>query len=173
MTSTDGVEDDGVEEEQEDRGEPQERQEYHAHPESKDGPSLILVGVDGTETSLRAAAYAGGLARRQGSRLVVLYVATTPAFYGLAPGSATAATAQSELVQNLEQVLEEGAAYYGIDATFEVRHGDPFGEFSRVADETRADLVVVGVSTHAGHRLVGSLGVRLVRAGKWPVTVVP
>jgi nucleotide-binding universal stress UspA family protein len=32
---------------------------------------------------------------------------------------------------------------------------------------------VVGASTHAGHRLVGSLAVRLVKAARWPVTVVP
>ena len=31
----------------------------------------------------------------------------------------------------------------------------------------------VGASKQAGHRFVGSLAVRLVRAGKWPVTVVP
>jgi nucleotide-binding universal stress UspA family protein len=42
-----------------------------------------------------------------------------------------------------------------------------------VADEVRADAVVVGASTKAGHRLVGSLAVRLVKAGRWPVTVVP
>jgi nucleotide-binding universal stress UspA family protein len=37
----------------------------------------------------------------------------------------------------------------------------------------RADAIVVGASAKAGHRLIGSLAVRLVRAGKWPVTVVP
>jgi nucleotide-binding universal stress UspA family protein len=42
-----------------------------------------------------------------------------------------------------------------------------------VADEVHADAVIVGASTKAGHRLVGSLAVRLVKAGRWPVTVVP
>jgi len=138
-----------------------------------DGPRLIVVGVDGTETSLRAAAYAGGLARRQGSRLIVLYVMTTPALYGLAPGAAAVAAAGSTIAEELHTQVDEGAAYYGVDASFQVRHGDPFTEFVRVADENQADSVVVGVSTHAGHRILGSLGLKLVRAGKWPVTVVP
>lgn len=43
-----------------------------------DGPSRILVGIDGTDTSMRAAAYAAGMARRQGSHLIALYVAATP-----------------------------------------------------------------------------------------------
>ncbi len=53
-----------------------------------DGPSLILVGVDGSRTSLRAAAYAGGLARRQDSRLLAVYVGRKPASVGAAPGGA-------------------------------------------------------------------------------------
>jgi nucleotide-binding universal stress UspA family protein len=51
--------------------------------------------------------------------------------------------------------------------------GDPWVELNRAAKEYRADAVVVGASEHAGHRIVGSLATRLVRAGKWPVTVVP
>ncbi len=47
-----------------------------------------------------------------------------------------------------------------------VTKGDPFTELTRLAAQLYADLVVVGASTHAGHRLVGSLAVRLVRAGK-------
>ena len=41
----------------------------------------------------------------------------------------------------------------------------------------REFLVFMGIgvwaSTKAGHRFVGSLAVRLVKAGRWPVTVVP
>jgi hypothetical protein len=50
---------------------------------------------------------------------------------------------------------------------------DPDTQLCRIATPVRADGVVVGASTQAGHRLMGSLVVRLVRAGRWPVTVVP
>jgi nucleotide-binding universal stress UspA family protein len=65
------------------------------------------------------------------------------------------------------------ASELGISITFRAARGDPYTEICRVADEVRADAIVVGASAHAGHRFVGSLAVRLVRAGKWPVTVVP
>ena len=61
----------------------------------------------------------------------------------------------------------------GVGVANAVAEGDPFTELCRIADETRADAVVGGASAHVGHRLVGSLAVRLVRAGRWPVTVVP
>ena len=54
-----------------------------------------------------------------------------------------------------------------------VNYGDPYLEIVRAADDLRADAVVVGASMKAGHRFVGSLAGRLVKAGKWPVTVVP
>ena len=58
---------------------------------------------------------------------------------------------------------EEVSRELGISVTFIAVEGDPFTELGRIADETRADAVVVGASAHAGHRLVGSLAVRLVR----------
>ncbi|NUR68190.1 MAG: universal stress protein, partial [Streptomyces sp.] len=51
--------------------------------------------------------------------------------------------------------------------------GDPYGGLVKAADELKADAVVVGASEQAGHRIVGSVAVRLVKAGRWPVTVVP
>ena len=145
-----------------------------------DGPKVILVGVDGSVTSLRAGSYAAGLARRQGARLVLVYVEQPSAMYAAAGGAGAGAAvlaeqdrALAETAADLRQQAEEGAARLGLPLTFITAAGDPYHELRRVADEVRADAVVVGASAQAGHRWVGSLAVRLVRAGRWPVTVVP
>jgi nucleotide-binding universal stress UspA family protein len=153
-------------------------QEGGAFELGTDGPSVILVGVDDSVTSLRAGAYAAGLARRQGARLVCVYVGQLSAMYGAGAGAgasviAVQGEALEESAANLRRRAEEYAAVLGVQITFITARGEPFTELRRVADEVRADAVIVGASTKAGHRFVGSLAVRLVKAGRWPVTVVP
>jgi nucleotide-binding universal stress UspA family protein len=139
-----------------------------------DGPARILVGIDGSGTSLRAAAYAAGLARRQGSRLVALYVAPSTALAGqLAATAGAVLQTQREIADNLRDLVTEGARHVGIEADFVIRRGNPYRELIAVAEEFRVDAVVVGASTSSGRRFVGSLAGRLVRDAKWPVTVVP
>lgn len=142
-----------------------------------DGPTAILVGVDDSVTATRAGWYAAGLARRQHARLIAVYVA--PVGTAMAASSVAAAVAAAEAQAYDEMAAEmrgriEGAAQeFGIPIDFIVAHGDAYTEIKRIADESRADAIVVGASQKVGHRLIGSLAVRLVRAGKWPVTVVP
>src|SRR5450432_1709882 len=66
------------------------RQDKKMSEQGGDGPATILVAVDGSETSLWAAAYAAGMARRQHGTLVCLYVRTIPGLAAIAPGGAAA-----------------------------------------------------------------------------------
>ncbi|MFI9063289.1 universal stress protein [Streptomyces sp. NPDC053429] len=140
-----------------------------------DGPKVVLAGVDGSESSLRAAAYAAGLARRQGALLALVYVQPVMAA-GASLGAPVPDTTE-EIAQGL--VAEIRAAAERLKGIFEVRwefhtfRGDPYAGLVDAADELKADAVVVGASEQAGHRIVGSVAVRLVKAGRWPVTVVP
>ncbi|HZZ51256.1 MAG TPA: universal stress protein [Pseudonocardia sp.] len=141
-----------------------------------DGPGVILVAVDGSTTSIRAAAWAAGLARRQDARLLCVHVATRPVLAGLALGLGGEGPVDADvddMAGDLEKQLREAARDYQVRVEFVVRSGDPVVEIGKLADEVKVDAVIVGASTHAGHRLVGSVAIRLVRAGRWPVTVVP
>lgn|ERR1700729_3180004 len=152
--------------------------DIHSFELGTDGPSAIVVGVDGSRTSLRAGAYAAGLARRQHARLVAVYVGPISAMFAPDPGTAAAVqTARDEAFRltadDLRHESEVAANEHGIPVTFVATRGDSFAELRRIAQGVCADAVVVGASAKASHRLVGSLAVRLVRAGEWPVTVVP
>ncbi|WP_194897628.1 universal stress protein [Catenulispora pinisilvae] len=141
-----------------------------------DGPLVIMAGIDGTESSVRAAAYAAGLARRQGSKLALVYIQPYPA--SVSPSAASEMIAAGRTTaEDLRQQMEDAAARLpeGHRARWEfyTGEGDPFHSLCEFATKLRADAVVIGASQKAGHRIVGSVAIRLVKAGKWPVTVVP
>ncbi|SNY60881.1 universal stress protein [Paractinoplanes atraurantiacus] len=140
--------------------------------------SAILVGVDGSTSSLRAAAYAAGLARRQRCRLIAVYVRKgPPTMIPLGDDSgaaaATAIEAQDEIERELRAAFRDHVPQLDIEASFQVRTGEPYAELIAAAKEARADAVIVGKSAKVLHRIAGSLAVKLVRCGRWPVTVVP
>ncbi|HVM01522.1 MAG TPA: universal stress protein [Acidimicrobiales bacterium] len=143
------------------------------------GPSrVIVVGLDpshlhgdGSQASLHAAAYAAGVARREGARVVPVWVRPPVAI-----GQTFAATVDAlrqgrdDREADVQRAVDEAAAQFGIPAPeLVVREGDPFEELAAVADDVSADAIVVGSAEHR----IGSLAVKLVRAARWPVTVVP
>ncbi|MEU5653960.1 universal stress protein [Streptomyces pseudogriseolus] len=140
-----------------------------------DGPKVIVAGVDGSDSSLRAAAYAAGLARRQGALLAIVYV--QPVLAGGAALGAPVADTTEEIAQDLAAQIRESMerikGIFDIRWEFHTFRGDPYNGLVKAADDLTADAVVVGASEQAGHRFVGSVAVRLVKAGRWPVTVVP
>ncbi|MCX4514111.1 MULTISPECIES: universal stress protein [Streptomyces] len=140
-----------------------------------DGPKVIVAGVDGSESSLRAAAYASGLARRQNALLALVYVQPVMpagAALGVPVVDATGEIAEG-LVAEIRAATERVRGIWDVRWEFHTFRGDPYSGLVTAADELKADAVVVGASESAGHRFIGSVAVRLVKAGRWPVTVVP
>ncbi|GAA0658452.1 universal stress protein [Streptomyces malaysiensis subsp. malaysiensis] len=134
-----------------------------------------MVGLDGSESSWRAAAYASGLARRQKALLAVVYIQPVLAA-GAALGASVADTTgevAEELMGEIRQAAERLRGAFEVRWEFHTFRGDPYNGLVQAADELKADAVVVGASEQAGHRFIGSVAVRLVKAGRWPVTVVP
>jgi nucleotide-binding universal stress UspA family protein len=157
----------------------EQHEEYERHAQGfergTDGPKVIVAGVDGSDSSMRAAAYAAGLARRQGALLALVYVQpvmTAGAALG-APVAETTDEIAEDLVQQIREATERLKGIFEVRWEFHTFRGDPYNGLVTASDRLKADAVVVGASEQAGHRIIGSVAIRLVKAGRWPVTVVP
>jgi nucleotide-binding universal stress UspA family protein len=138
----------------------------------------ILVGIDGSTSSMRAGAYAVGLARRQCGRLVAVYVRSRPSSLlplvdGGGAGVATLVDAQEAVERELREAFTAYVPALDVDAQLLIRTGEPYTELAAVAQQIQADAVIVGRSAKMLHRVAGSVSGKLVRCGRWPVTVVP
>jgi nucleotide-binding universal stress UspA family protein len=137
-----------------------------------DGPTTLVVGVDGSDTATRALYYALGLARRQHSSVIAVYATTIPAGYNAEMGGAPY-QASFEVAAELEPRIQALAADYHVKSRFVSVPGDPVTVLIKIAAEHHADGIVLGASTAIGHRLFGSAAVGAVRRCRCPVTVVP
>ena len=135
-------------------------------------PQPVIAGFDGSQSSEHALAYAAGLARRLGTRLVVVYVRSTGTVMPTGFGALDVLPddiADSDLINQVGEVLSCCVVQWELLE----RMGSPDRELLAVADELRADAVVVGRSASRLHRLVGSVAGRIVRRCDQPVVVVP
>lgn len=138
-----------------------------------DGPRVIVVGYDASDPAEHALAYATGLARRQGSSLVVVFAA--PCVVS-AIGATVDASLAGAMVGLGDEVRSKAASYVeGRDVPWRyvTGTGDAVRMLEQIAEQTRADAIVVGRSHHREHRWVGSVAVRLAKTCRRPVTVVP
>jgi nucleotide-binding universal stress UspA family protein len=133
----------------------------------------ILVGVDGSDNSLRAAHRAAELASLFQSDIVLLNVIqpTESAYYNGMPTTESAERAKGEeKLYQAKKVCENA----GLKPDLKVRLGNPAEEILNLAEDG-FDLLVVGTrgQTALARFLMGSVSTRVVQLSKVPVMVVP
>jgi len=135
---------------------------------------VLLVGIDGSPTSDRALAEAFALAPGLGASVCAVTVVKLVAPTGEQIGATAALEeAADEVAASMREVLRVSSERTGVRAELVVRRGSVLTELVRAADERPVRMVFVGASTSPGHRLIGALAPRIVRVGRWSVTVVP
>jgi len=137
-------------------------------------PDCVLVAMDLSRTSLRAADYAAGLARRNGVGVIGVYVRHQSALTLSAPSLTVYAQAtETDLAEEAGEYLADSASRLGTACAFTVLDGSPAQAIRRLARELKVSALVVGASEHRVHRCFGSLAARLARKAPCPVIVVP
>lgn len=105
---------------------------------------MIVAGLDGSDTSWRAAAYAAGLARRQNALLALVYVQPyLPGGAALGVPVSEAETGVTErLLAEIRESTERLRTTCHVRWEFHTFRGDPYTGLVTAADQLTADAVV-------------------------------
>ena len=134
----------------------------------------ILLAVDGSDHSMKAAKLAGDLARLSGGKLRVLTAyEEVPSYLG-EPNLSQVIVKRTE---NAEEILDEAFEQIGDvpgGCEQEILSGDPAGSILRVVDTFNIDLIVMGTRGQGDIKslLLGSQSHKVVSAAPCPVMLV-
>jgi nucleotide-binding universal stress UspA family protein len=144
------------------------------------GDLYLVVGYDGSPPASRALDAAVNLLQGRAGRIEVVYVAHMPSIDMMSPGAlAEMENSFDEIERDLRTAVAERLRGVGEDWEFERREGIIADELIAVAKDLRDAhpgdrvIIVAGSSSHAAHRLVGSIAVRLARHSPVPMVIVP
>jgi len=137
----------------------------------------ILVPVDFSACSVKALQYAVPFSKQFGGRIQLLYVMPIQYFVGSEFGPMDLPMPEAEMreasLRELEALAKrEIGAETACDCL--VERGQPVHEIVRVAEEGKADLIVLSTHGHTGlkHVLLGSVAENVVRYAPCPVLIV-
>jgi nucleotide-binding universal stress UspA family protein len=140
----------------------------------------LMVGYDGSAPASRALDAAVNLLQGRAGRIEVVYVAHLPSMASLSPGAVTELEADFDDVEReLRTMVGERLRGREERWGFERRQGLIADELLAAAKDTGAGepgatvVIVVGSSSLATHRVVGSVAVSLARHSPVPLIVVP
>jgi nucleotide-binding universal stress UspA family protein len=139
----------------------------------------IVVGIDGSEGSKRAAEHGVAIARHWGAKLKLVTVVRTPeGWWGIGGAPPSPESLSSALVEGQQQILREFESdldLEGLDYETVEELGDPVSRLLAVAETSQADMVVIGRrgAGLAERVILGSTADRLTHLAPCPVLVVP
>ena len=136
--------------------------------------NTIVLALDGSEGSRRAIPVAVSQAKRNDARIVIAHVEERIVAKGDMP---TVRADEEEIVKRIEGEAAE-ISEAGVDATVEratVVLGGPAQAIAEIADESDAEMIVIGTRGHSPipGLLLGSVATRLLHIAKRPVLAVP
>jgi nucleotide-binding universal stress UspA family protein len=144
------------------------------------GNLYLVVGYDGSPPASRALDAAVGLLQGRAGRIDVVYVAHLPSMDMLSPGAVAEMEASfDEIERDLRTTAAEQLRGLEEGWGFERRQGMIADQLIAAAKDARDDhpgdrvIIVAGSSSHATHRLVGSVAVSLARHSPVPLVIVP
>jgi nucleotide-binding universal stress UspA family protein len=134
----------------------------------------ILLAVDGSDHSLKAAKLAGDLARLSGGKLrVVTAYEELPSYLGEPNLSQTIANRTAKAEEILDKATKEIGEIPG-DCELDILSGDPAETILKVVDIYNIDLVIMGTRGQGGIKslLLGSQSHKVVSTAPCPVMLV-
>lgn len=137
---------------------------------------MIVVGIDGSDGSRSALAWALEEARLRNDRVLAVHVWSSPSAYAPAPWAVAVPADDEEYARAAEELVREVVSEVaGEDAPVEARavRGSPAGELLELAGEEH--LLVVGSRGHGGFGglLLGSVSDQCAHHARGPLVIVP
>lgn len=142
-------------------------------------PKVVVVGVDGSDQSIRAAGVAAALARSAGAHLRIVTVVRPPEGWWGIVGSPPTAEALGDSLSNAQRNVLDRAVdqtdLEGIDYETQEEIGDPSEQLIEVCERRNADVLVVGRRGEGFFRriVLGSVANHLAHEAPCPVVLVP
>jgi nucleotide-binding universal stress UspA family protein len=138
----------------------------------------ILHPTDFSECAAQAQAMAVDLAGKLGAEIVLLQVLVETPLYGESilsmPKVQSVYDAQRKWAEETLEARADDLRRRGLKVSWRAQVGVPFEEIVKVAEEERADMIVMGTHgrTGLGRAFLGSVAERVVRLAPCPVLTV-
>lgn len=138
----------------------------------------LYCPVDFSEASLKAARYAVEMAKALGANVTLLHVYHLPGHEARMDAPRSVAQLSDDVRKAIDDDFRTLTAQLepaGVKVKTALEVGTPYEKIVQVAEQARADLIVIGAmgQSRITRLLLGNVAERVVRTSKVPVLVVP